>query len=106
MKLKKGDKVIVTVGKDRGKTGEIVRALPNLNKVVVDGINMVKRAYKPSQSSPKGGIREEPRPLDVSNVAILHPSDNKRGSRIGFEFDKSGQKARVYRQADSKEIKS
>lgn len=105
MRLQKGDEIIVLSGKDKGKTGKISRTLPALNKVVIDGINMVKRAYKPSAAHPKGGIKEEPRPLWSSKVAIVRPGDAKKGSRIGYQLDKAGHKSRVYRQADNKPIK-
>lgn len=106
MKLRKGDEVIVLSGKDRARRGKIIRVYPALNKVVVDGINMVKRAYKPSSNRPKGGIREEPRPLWASKVAIVNPADPKRGARIGWQLDKAGKtKNRVYRSAGDKEIK-
>ncbi len=105
MKLKKGDEVIVLSGKDKGKKGRVLVALPQLNKVTVDGINMVKRSYKPTNQAPKGGIKEEPRPLWVSKVAIVHPDHPKRGSRVGYGFDKTGLKHRVYKQAKSRPLK-
>ncbi len=103
MKIQKGDTVIVTAGKDKGKTGTVDRVLPQLNKVVVDGINIVKRAQKPTQKQPKGGIIEHPAPIDVSNVALTHPDDSSRSSRVGYKF-KDGKKLRVYRQAKDKEV--
>lgn len=105
MKLRKGDKVMVLSGKDKGRTGTIVKVLPQLNKVVIDGINMIKRAHKPSQSRPKGGIIEEPAPLWVSKVAIIHPDKPKKTSRIGWQAGKKGEKVRVYTQAGKKEVK-
>ena len=104
MKLRKGDSVIVRSGKDKGKKGTISAVLPDLNMVVVDGINIVKRARKPSAKYPKGGILEEARPVPVSKVGIVHPSKSMQTSRIGFVI-KNGQKLRVYRQAGNKEIK-
>ncbi|MBI3984234.1 50S ribosomal protein L24 [Candidatus Microgenomates bacterium] len=106
MKLRKGDKVIVLRGRDRGKTGTIVRVLPALNQVVVEGINEVKRAHKPSTKDPKGGIKTEIRPIWAAKVAIVHPDLPKRGSRIGYRLDKQGSKVRIYRQAGGKEIKA
>ncbi|MBI4101136.1 50S ribosomal protein L24 [Candidatus Microgenomates bacterium] len=105
MKLKKGDEVIVLSGRDKGRTGTVTKILPKLNKVVVNDINEVKRSYKPSTKHPKGGIKTEPRPLAASKVAIVHPDEKKRGSRIGYQFAKDGRKIRIYRQAQGKEIK-
>lgn len=105
MKIKKGDTVIIRTGKDKGRTGTVTKVYPDLNKVVVDGINTVKRHLKPSQANPKGGIVEANAPVDVSNVSLVHPDDKQQGSRIGYEF-RDGQKVRVYRQANNKEVKS
>lgn len=105
MKLRVGDTVLVRSGQDRGKTGPIVKVLPRLNKVVVDGINIRKRHTKPSAKHPRGGIIEEPKPIWASAVGIVHPLDSKRTSRIGYVTKKDGAKVRVYRQAKDKEIK-
>jgi large subunit ribosomal protein L24 len=105
MKIKKGDTVLVRAGKDKGKTGTVTRVYPDLNKVEVDGINVVKRHLKPSQSNPKGGIVEANAPIDVSNVGLINPDDKDRSSRVGHEY-KGRDKVRVYRQADNKEVKS
>lgn len=104
MKLKKGDNVIVRTGKNRGQTGTISQVLPQLNKVVVGGINIVKRAHKPSAKQPKGGILEHAAPINASNVGLVHPEDKKRASRIGYVY-KNNQKVRIYRQANAKEVK-
>ncbi|MEX0748653.1 MAG: 50S ribosomal protein L24 [Candidatus Saccharimonadales bacterium] len=104
MKIKKGDTVIIRSGRDKGKTGTVTEVLPQLNKVVVDGINIVKRALKPTQKHPKGGIVESPAPLDVSNVGLVHPDDKQRASRIGYVI-KGDKKVRVYRQSNDKEVK-
>ena len=103
MKIKKGDTVIVRSGKDRGKTGTVIKTYPRLNQVVIDGINMVKRHVKPSRQQPKGGIEEVPAPMDVSKVGLLHPDDGNRASRVGYSY-KDGVKHRVYRQANNKEV--
>lgn len=105
MKLRKGDKVIVRSGKDAGKSGTILEVLPALNKVVVDGINMAKRATKPSTKHPRGGIIEGPLPLWASKVGLVHPTKENQSSRVGYVTDKAGNKQRVYRQADDKEVK-
>ena len=105
MKLKKGDQVIVISGRDRGQTGSVIKLLPRLNQVVVDGINLVKRSHKPSSQNPRGGIKTEPRGLPVAKVAIVHPKHSNRPSRIGYTFTKDGTKLRVYRQANNQPIK-
>ena len=72
LKIKKGDKVVVLSGEDKGKTGEVVKAMPKEGKVVVQGVNLVKRHTKPSQTTP-GGIVTKEAPINVSNVAIVDP---------------------------------
>ena len=91
-KIKKGDRVIVLSGKDKGRTGEVVRALPKEGKVVVSGINVHARHRKPSQTNPQGGIERKEAPLHVSNVAIA-TADGKP-SRVRFEV-RDGKKVRV-----------
>ena len=76
MKIKKGDQVIVIAGDDKGKTGEVVKAMPSEGKVVVQGVNLVKRHTKPSQTTP-GGIITKEAPINVSNVAIVDPKSGK-----------------------------
>ena len=93
LKLKKGDKVIVTTGKDKGKTGEITTVFPKENKVIVGGINMVKRHTKPSQES-AGGIISKEMPIHVSNVALVDPKTGK-ATRVGYKVEKDGRKVRV-----------
>lgn len=105
MKLKRGDSVIVRAGKDKGKSGTILKVFPVLNTAVVDGINILKRAQKPSAKYPKGGIISEPHPIAVSKLGIAHPDKPTQASRIGYEISKSGDKTRVYRQAGNKVIK-
>ena len=92
LKLKKGDRVIVTTGRDKGRQGEILRVLPVENKVVVDGVNVVKRHTRPSQTQP-GGIVEKSAPIHVSNVAILDPKDEK-ATRVGYRTLEDGRKVR------------
>ena len=93
MKLKKGDKVVVTTGKDKGKTGEITTVFPKENKVIVGGVNMVKRHTKPSQES-AGGIVSKEMPIHVSNVALVDPKTGK-ATRVGYKVEKDGHKVRV-----------
>ena len=91
-KIKKGDKVVVLSGKDRGRTGEVVKAMPKEGKVIVSGINVHARHRKPTQQSPQGGIERKEAPLHVSNVAIA-TADGKP-SRVRFEV-REGKKVRV-----------
>lgn len=92
-KLKRGDKVIVVAGKDKGKTGDIVKVLPLLDKVVVSGVNAVKKHTKPSKTS-QGGIVSKNMPLHISNVAFLDAKTNK-ASRVGYKILENGEKKRV-----------
>ncbi len=82
MKFKKGDNIIVIAGKDKGKKGKIVEVLPLKNKVIVEGVNMVKKHQRPKRSGEKGTKIDVAMPLHVSNVAILDQKTGKR-SRIG-----------------------
>jgi len=93
MKIKKGDQVIVTTGKDKGKKGEVIRAIPSEHRLVVRGINMVKRHTKPSQTN-AGGIVSKEAPIDVSNVALIDPKEGK-ATRVGFKIAEGGRKVRV-----------
>ena len=89
MKIKKGDNVIVLTGKDRGKTGKVVLALPADGRVVVEGVNMKKRHQKTNrQTKQGGGIIEKAMPLHVSNVALVDPKTGK-ATRIGRTYDKN-----------------
>jgi large subunit ribosomal protein L24 len=94
MKLKKGDKVIVTAGKDAGKTGTIVRALPKENRVVVDGINVVKRHKRPTATNKKGQIIDKTLPIHASNVSLVDPKTGK-ASRIRIERSEKEGRVRV-----------
>lgn len=93
LKLKKGDKVIVIAGKDKGKTGEITKVLVKESKVLVSGINMVKRHTKPTQEN-AGGIISKEMPIHISNVAFIDPKTSK-ATRLGIKMDKDGHKVRV-----------
>jgi len=91
-KIRKGDKVVVLSGEDKGRTGEVVKAMPKEGKVVVSGVNVHARHRKPSQVNPQGGIERKEAPLDVSNVAIA-TADGKP-TRVRFEV-RDGKKVRV-----------
>ena len=84
-KIKKGDSVIVLTGKDKGRSGTVVKVLPEDNRVVVQGINMVQRHTRPSQSNPNGGIVNKEASLHVSNVA--HVDSNGKPTRVGFKIE-------------------
>ncbi len=92
-KIKKGDRVVVLSGKDKGKHGEVVRSLPKEMKVVVSGVNVVTRHKKPSQANPQGGLERSEAPIHVSKVAIEDPKTGKP-TRVGFRIE-DGQKVRV-----------
>jgi large subunit ribosomal protein L24 len=94
MKIRKGDRVLVLAGKDRGKEGEVMRALPEKGKVVVQGVNTAKKHQKPTRVTQSGGIIEKDMPIDVSNVAVISPSDGKP-TRVGYRFDDKGNKVRI-----------
>jgi large subunit ribosomal protein L24 len=91
-KIRKGDRVVVLSGKDKGRTGDVVRAMPKEGKVVVSGINVHARHTKPSQTNPQGGIERKEAPLHISKVAIA-TADGKP-SRVRFEV-RDGKKVRV-----------
>jgi large subunit ribosomal protein L24 len=91
-KIRKGDRVVVLSGKDKGRTGEVVKAMPREGKVVVSGINVHARHRKPSQLNPQGGIERSEAPLHVSKVAIA-TADGKP-TRVRFEV-RDGKKVRV-----------
>ena len=92
-RLKKGDKVIVLTGKDKGKTGEITTVFPKLDRVLVAGVNQAKKHTKPTTQT-AGGILVVDRPLHASNVALVDPKTNK-ATRVGYNFLPDGQKVRV-----------
>lgn len=87
MKIKKGDKVQVIAGKDRGKTGTIARAFPSEEKVIIEGVNVVKKHLRASQQNRKGQIIEKAMPLHVSNVMIVDP---KSGKPTRVRIERSG----------------
>lgn len=91
-RIRKGDTVVVVTGKDKGRTGEVIRVMPKENRVLVQGINMVKRHQRPQMGDP-GGIREKEAPIHISNVAHWD-SDARRPTRIGFRVLEDGRKVR------------
>ncbi|HCR66003.1 50S ribosomal protein L24 [Oceanicaulis alexandrii] len=91
-KIKKGDKVIVLTGRDKGKTGEVTQVLPKEDRVVVSGVNVVKRHQRATQTAP-GGIVEKNASIHVSNVALADPKSGE-ATRVGFKIE-DGKKVRV-----------
>ena len=94
MNIKKGDKVKVLSGKDKGKEGQVVRSLPSKQRVVVEKVNMVKKAMRPTQQNPQGGIMSVEAPIHVSNVMVICP-ECKQPTRTGKKRDENGKKIRV-----------
>jgi large subunit ribosomal protein L24 len=92
-KIKKGDRVVVLSGKDKGKHGEVVKSMPKEGKVVVSGVNIAVRHRKASQANPQGGLERTEAPLHVSKVAIEDPKTGKP-TRVRFE-ERDGKKVRV-----------
>jgi large subunit ribosomal protein L24 len=101
MKIRKGDTVIVIAGRDRGRTGLVVAAYPDRGKVLVQGVNVVtknkKITYQGQRGAKEGGITHEEAPIDVSNVQLADPDDNKKAARVGYRFDEDGNKIRIAR---------
>ena len=95
LKLKKGDRVRVRSGKDRGKEGEIMRVLPKVNKVIVEGVNVAKKHQRSTRATMQGGIIDKDMPMAASAVAIVCPNDGP--TRIGYRVDAQGNKTRICR---------
>ena len=93
LKIKKGDKVVVITGRDKGKTGEVLKVLREENRLIVQGVHMVKRHTRPAMGNP-GGIVEKEGTIHVSNVAHLDPKEQKP-TRIGFRLLADGRKVRI-----------
>ena len=93
MHVKKGDKVQVLSGKDKGKQGVILEAYPKKERVLVEGVNIVKKHQKPSHDNPQGGILEQEAPIHVSNVLPIDPKSGEP-TRVGYE-DRDGKKVRI-----------
>ncbi len=92
--IKKGDTVQIITGDHKGATGKILRVLPDKNKVIVQGYNMVKKHVRPSRKNPQGGRINVEKPIHMSNVLVVNPKTSK-GSRVRYETGKDGSKKRV-----------
>lgn len=99
-KIKKGDQVIVTTGKDKGAKGEVTQVLLAESRVFVQGINMAKKHTKPSQTGP-GGITSVERSIHISNVALIDPKSDK-ATRVGFKIGKDGARERIAKKSGQK----
>ncbi|OGZ61582.1 MAG: 50S ribosomal protein L24 [Candidatus Spechtbacteria bacterium RIFCSPLOWO2_02_FULL_38_8] len=99
MKIKKGDKVLVISGKNRGKTGKVTGVFPNDLKLIVEGVNMQKKHMRPKKQGEKGQIVEVPSPIDISNVKLICSKCNK-ASRIGYKVE-SKDKFRICKKCDA-----
>jgi len=84
-KIKKGDRVVVLAGKDKGRQGNVLKVLPKDERVVVEGLNMVQRHTRPTQSDPQGGIKHKEASLHLSNVAVVDSTG--KATRVGFRVD-------------------
>lgn len=93
MRIKTKDRVVVIAGKDKDKVGDVIRVIPKENRVVVRGVNIVKKHERPSARS-QGGIAEIEAPIHASNVAHVDPSDGKSPTRVGYKFLDDGRKVR------------
>jgi large subunit ribosomal protein L24 len=106
MKIKKGDHVIVTAGKDRGREGTVILVYPDRQKVLVQGVNMIRKNtkvdYQGQRGAKEGGIVTQEAPIHVSNVRLIDP-DTKKPTRAGYRFDENNKKVRVSR-ASGKDI--
>ena len=94
LKIKKGDEVVILTGKDKGSKGEVLKVLPEERRLIVQGVNVVKKHRKPTQLNPQGGIENIEKSIDVSNVALVDPKEGK-ATRVGFKVLKDGKKVRV-----------
>lgn len=101
MKLKKGDKVVVLSGVDKGKQGEIKRVLPDKDRVIVEGVNLIKRHLKPGGANQAGGIIEKEAPIHVSKVAFVDPQTGNK-AKLGVRELENGKRARYSK--DSNEL--
>ncbi len=101
MNVKKGDKVQVLSGKDKGKQGEVLRAMPAEGKVIVEGVAIVKKAVKPNGVNQQGGIVSQEAAIDASNVMLICPKCGKP-TRVGHDWDENGKKVRVCKKCGAK----
>ena len=102
-KIRKGDEVIVTTGKDKGRRGTVLEVFPDA-RVLVEGVNLAKKHVKPNPNvGEMGGIKDKAMPLDVSNVLVFNPK-TKKGERVGFRVEDDGSKVRVFASGEKVDI--
>jgi len=102
-KIRKGDEIIVTAGKDKGRRGTVLEVFPDA-RVLVEGVNLAKKHIKPNPNiGEAGGIKDTAMPLDVSNVLVFNPK-SKKGERVGFKIQDDGTKVRVFNSGDVVDI--
>jgi len=104
MKIKKNDLVRVIAGNAKGQTGKVLAVHPSAQTVTVEGLGKIKRHIKPSQQNPQGGTKDIVVPIPVSKVALVHPTDDAKVTRVGYQIKKDGTKVRIAKAAN-KEIK-
>ena len=98
MKIKTGDTVKVISGHYKGTVSEVKAVNPKTNKIIVEGVNMIKKTLKPSQNNPEGGIVEREAPIDASNV-MLYDKKAKTASRVGIKINEKGEKERIFKKS-------
>ena len=102
-KIRKGDEVIVTTGKDKGRRGTVVQVLED-GRIEVEGVNLAKKHIKPNPNiGEMGGIKDKAMPMDISNVLVFNPK-SKKGERVGFRVEKDGSKVRVFKSGEKVDI--
>ena len=102
-KIRKGDEVIVTAGKDKGRRGTVLQVFKD-GRVLVEGVNLAKKHVKPNPNiGEPGGIQDKAMPLDISNVLVFNPK-SKQGERVGFRVEDGGNKVRVFKSGDVVDI--
>lgn len=101
MKFKTGDQVMIMAGKDKGKTGKISKIIKTQNKVIITGLNLVKKHLKPDANNQSGGIIDVEAPLAVSNIMLIDPKTNKP-TRVGYTVNKDNKKVRIAKKSGAK----
>ena len=102
-KIRKGDEVIVTTGRDKGRRGTVLQVFTD-DRVLVEGVNLAKKHIKPNPNiGEMGGIKDKAMPLDISNVLVFNPK-TKKGERVGFRIEEDGKKVRVFKSGDVVDI--
>ncbi len=102
-KIRKGDEVIVTTGKDKGRRGTVLQVFAD-ERVLIEGVNLAKKHIKPNPNiGEMGGIKDKAMPLDISNVLVFNPK-SKKGERVGFRVEKDGTRVRVFKSGDVVDI--